>query len=709
MKFGFGEVKAKEPRAIRLPRIDRSVSTHSPNDEPFDATSKLTFTRVKEVLTDPVVKFGLAFIGLAVSRVKLEVNGEDQQQVEYIREVFRPALMKDYFKKGSRAMAHGFAAMETIYAMHGQRVTLDPFQMLDPEEVNLNEDDDGALTGLTYSQPDGKSVMLEADAGKFVLVTNRYWETTSRYGVSELTEIREDFYRKRMIKDSMARWGETKANPPTICNYRNVKWTDGDGSAVDPRATALALAKAMRQGNNVAIPMDEESGEPLFKLEAFETGDRMPAYREFIDISDVQMLRGLVIPERALTQDTSTGSYGMATVHSDMFIQRQEDFADTMIRPLNQHIVPKLLAFMFTNPDPTVQLAHAGLQDEDRELVSVVINHILTAAQNGRPMTPEEVEWMRDRTGIPIDTTAYINKPETVRGPDVRIAAVEPRKGLWRKLTERELMMPGGQRYFMSFKGEMIGLEAELEAKLATLIQRQSELYLKSAEAALAKSGKIAQKAAARQIGLKTWPEVEAAIKGVLTRGAEAGASRVYAELGAKYTGLSNLVRADILTEAKLRTESTLGALLAKIRGQLVRGITQELDSRRTLFNLANAFTQFKSARAVTDTVRSINTSVNMARRQVEQVQLADPIVSATRTEAMDDATCEICERFDGQTIPVNHPDFASLVPPSGCLGGSNCRGIMMYNTESMRPGLRIVNYKPLPQTLQAKVWFREE
>jgi hypothetical protein len=41
------------------------------------------------------------------------------------------------------------------------------------------------------------------------------------------------------------------------------------------------------------------------------------------------------------------------------------------------------------------------------------------------------------------------------------------------------------------------------------------------------------------------------------------------------------------------------------------------------------------------------------------------------------------------------------------CLGGNRCRGILAYNMESMDPELRTVDYKPLPQGVQDKVWFK--
>jgi len=104
--------------------------------------------------------------------------------------------------------------------------------------------------------------------------------------------------------------------------------------------------------------------------------------------------------------------------------------------------------------------------------------------------------------------------------------------------------------------------------------------------------------------------------------------------------------------------------------------------------------------------VKQVSTAINYARRQAERLDLPDPLVSATRTSVMDSGTCEVCEFLDGQTVTLDDPHLGEITPPAGCMGGSKCHCILLYNQESMRPALREENYAPLPARLQEDVWY---
>lgn len=51
----------------------------------------------------------------------------------------------------------------------------------------------------------------------------------------------------------------------------------------------------------------------------------------------------------------------------------------------------------------------------------------------------------------------------------------------------------------------------------------------------------------------------------------------------------------------------------------------------------------------------------------------------ALRSEQLDRNTCGPCDELHGRIAVVNSPDFYALLPPSGCLGGGRCRGIMVF------------------------------
>lgn len=51
----------------------------------------------------------------------------------------------------------------------------------------------------------------------------------------------------------------------------------------------------------------------------------------------------------------------------------------------------------------------------------------------------------------------------------------------------------------------------------------------------------------------------------------------------------------------------------------------------------------------------------------------------AMRSEQLDRNTCVPCDHFHGTIVTVGSLDFYAVLPPTGCLGGGRCRGVMVY------------------------------
>lgn len=51
----------------------------------------------------------------------------------------------------------------------------------------------------------------------------------------------------------------------------------------------------------------------------------------------------------------------------------------------------------------------------------------------------------------------------------------------------------------------------------------------------------------------------------------------------------------------------------------------------------------------------------------------------AMRSEQLDRNTCAPCDELHGTIVQVDTPDFFAILPPTGCLGGGRCRGLMVF------------------------------
>jgi len=117
-------------------------------------------------------------------------------------------------------------------------------------------------------------------------------------------------------------------------------------------------------------------------------------------------------------------------------------------------------------------------------------------------------------------------------------------------------------------------------------------------------------------------------------------------------------------------------------------------------------FERFIAAKLSNDVVVHVSAAVNQGRREIEDLDLEDSIVSVTRVSVMDPkTTCAVCKYYDDMTMDLRDAELGNFIPPAGCLGGDNCWCIALYNQESMRPLLREVDYAAPPSSMQEEMW----
>lgn len=716
---------------------------------------QLTMEKCRVIRKDPTVKFCMKFMAMPLKRVQFVVTGTDQAQIDFVQERILPVI-PDYMEKAALSRDFGYNALETRYVLDEETklIVLKQFKVLDLNRVAIVEDETGSLYCLTYQNIDGTTVDLLSLEGKFLLVTNRAAETVNRLGISDLEEAAEWFYRKRLTADMASRWTETKSDPARIVEYVSRVIATGNGVEDNGARIALDYAKKLRAGANAAVPCDEE-GKPLFKITAESTPDRAPIFRNLIELWDTQMMRALLVPERALTQSQSVGSYSMAETHAQFFIQAQEDAASSFLEPFNSYILQKVLTFNFPKPDARLVIGHAGLSESDKDIIRDVLKFIMDLAAKGKPLTEAMVKKLAEMSGFPIEKDTFeLPKQDTaepvVPDSDNPDAPPDPAKkdvppgtgkkqdatppdasdepgfkfhepqrvsiammlaeqpGLARKLTDREAEM--GERYFLSFQGDWFAAEKDITVDLVEVLGRQQAAFKQSLSGAMKLGTKKQQYDAAKQFGLKLQGQFESSLRDGMMKAAKLGKTRMWQEMKLGRVGdLAGETSSYVRSQANLSTEANMGKLLSKLRGMVQRGLQQELTEKDMLYRTDKVFEDFIESSLGGIVKVNASMALNQARREIENAGLTgeDALVSATRVSVMEPgSTCEVCEFWDGQTMELTDPGFGEFCPPAGCLGGGNCWCILLYNQEKMRPSLREVDAEPLPPDLAEKVWF---
>ena len=65
--------------------------------------------------------------------------------------------------------------------------------------------------------------------------------------------------------------------------------------------------------------------------------------------------------------------------------------------------------------------------------------------------------------------------------------------------------------------------------------------------------------------------------------------------------------------------------------------------------------------------------------RTAGAIKLARPPEFALRSEQLDKRTCSACSGLHGEIVQLGSSEYFDILPPSGCLGGGRCRGLMVY------------------------------
>lgn len=77
-------------------------------------------------------------------------------------------------------------------------------------------------------------------------------------------------------------------------------------------------------------------------------------------------------------------------------------------------------------------------------------------------------------------------------------------------------------------------------------------------------------------------------------------------------------------------------------------------------------------------TLSLVGETLNMGRT-AGALSLRNPPEFALRSEQLDKRTCDSCSRLHGEIAIVGSAEYFALLPPTGCLGGGRCRGLVVF------------------------------
>jgi hypothetical protein len=389
---------------------------YNPDTIPVD-----TYLRMK---TDPQIAIGLAMIKLPLYSLGWIIECEDTDIREFVKEIMA-RIWRRLLRSMLTAVDFGFASHEIVWELldlevasqspngrkkthfSGKAETIKKIKAHYPSTVRIRTDaatDD--FIGITQQSPTGGMVSLDAPKCFLFVLQDEFGNW---FGQSRLKAAYKAWYWKEVLQQFMLRYFERKGSPSTVISHPVGGGITRDGQEYDNTEIALRIGSNLVENSVVTLPYEaDREGKNQWDIKYLADDRRGEMFVNALNYLSAQILRGLLTPERVMTQDISTGSYGMATSHAEIFLLSLEGLAAEMSDAINMQIIPKIVEYNF-KPKKIVpcRLSIEKIQyDRKRilkEILVEVIRNLNTWMASGKtPNIMPSIEQMSDILGVPL-------------------------------------------------------------------------------------------------------------------------------------------------------------------------------------------------------------------------------------------------------------------------------------------------------------------
>ena len=369
-------------------------------------SSDRTVGQYKTIRLHPMCKLGLSFIKLGLPDVIPQFSGADEEQVSITQAAFTPFWSR-LVRNGLEQLDFGFKCMELLWEVrnltyfdgeeniHSYSGTLPKLpKSLDGGTVEiLVVEDDGSLRGF-WQDSEEKRICLTKDR-KALLFTNNL-ESGNFYGISELESIYPYWYDANINRQFHMRWLERKGTGIFKGSYPSGKSETATGEA-DNADIMLDLLNSIIEGVAVSIPSDtDENGNALWDIGLIEGQDKNNSFIEHQQYLDETILKGLVIPDKALVQG-EVGARASIESFQSMFIQRKQDLLNQVVDIIDRYFVKNFVQLNF-GTDAVINVKAGKLDDNSVYVANKVVQTLLE-----KDKISVDRQWLIDKTGIPIE------------------------------------------------------------------------------------------------------------------------------------------------------------------------------------------------------------------------------------------------------------------------------------------------------------------
>jgi len=398
------------------------------------------------------VALGLAIKGSPIFAAlrEAEIKCEDKDVQAFLVQVFQKPLLMRLVRTCLTAFVFGVAFHEKVFESRNVYVTWEGEEgelhvaydgyALVPKKYKMNDvrtikdiavqkgtqDFDGYIQRGAPGQKD-----IEVEAWKsFVFALNT--EYGGLWGEPSLWATYPYWYYMELFRALQADWLRTRAINPLVGRYPIGKSVNQDGNEVDNATWGGTILRGVWDGMVAMLPntRDEVSGDYFWDYgELRLSSDAGEIYQRAIDNLGVMILRSLVVPERTVTQATTTGGYNEAMAHLDAFFEASKMVVEDVVRHVDDYNLPQLVEWNFLDRFPSrLPRGYLDARIFSEQLKMKYYNLLIALVQNDRPdaaivrkiAISSLLEWL----GIPVASLTEQAETEKVY-KEMKAAGVE--------------------------------------------------------------------------------------------------------------------------------------------------------------------------------------------------------------------------------------------------------------------------------------------
>lgn len=411
--------KTKQGTAWQQTAMARYLGDYNPDEIPIRTYDKMRW--------DGQLRLGLSTIKLPIMSRDFWIECEDKDIKAFVYQVMKK-IWRPFIKSTLTGLDFGYSPHEKVWTpaenyhvfskkeevdYHRDMIIYKAIKDLSPATITLDYTEKMKFNGFYQNKNSpGKEVFVKKEKA-FVFTHDKEWGNI--YGWSRLKAAYPYWYTYWILDAWHERWLQKRGVPPIIVKYpagKSQTATTGNNPITKDNADiARDVGKSLQPDSVLTIPSDVietpggKKGE--WGVEVLDDKTRVGAFIEAKEALNTNKLRAILVPERAVTQDTAVGSLGISSQHVWILMESLKGLIGDIADHINEFLIPQLVYVNFGENAPQALLY---IEEIGRELTASLFEIYLNMVATGK--AHPGVSKMEELLNIPAETEEEKNDRE---------------------------------------------------------------------------------------------------------------------------------------------------------------------------------------------------------------------------------------------------------------------------------------------------------